>query len=323
MRKSRVIATILALVVMSMGLASCSLFMVNTNENVVESPVVEKTVEINYPLEVKDSDGKMITLEAVPEKVISLGPNMTELVYALGQGDRLVGVTTYCDYPEEALEVEKIGSLQEPDFEKIAELAPDLVLASTHVGEETMKKLEELKIPTLTLYDERNLEGLHEIILTLGDALNCPTEAQALAEDCFTRIDAVRSAVNEEARPSLYYVVGFGEYGDFTAGGDTFVNDIIEAAGAKNIAADIEGWSYSIEKLIEEDPDMIVIPAWAEESFGKEAPYSDLTAVKEGRVFTIDNNMIDRQCHRNADAVEALAELVAEVIAPESVKPAA
>ena len=98
-----------------------------------------------YPLTMTDTAGREVTLEAEPEKIVSLGPNMTELVFALEAGERLVGRTKYCNYPEEALEVQEIGTLQDPNFELITELAPDLVLASTHVSDDTLAKLDELK----------------------------------------------------------------------------------------------------------------------------------------------------------------------------------
>ena len=109
--------------------------------------------------------------------------------------------------------------------------------------------------------------------------------------------------------PKVYYVVSFGDMGDFTCGGDTFIHEIITAAGGDNIAKDVTGWSYTQEKLIEADPDIIIIPEWAESSFSTTAPYSDLRAVKEGHVYAINTDALDRQGPRNADAVEMLAKL--------------
>lgn len=270
--------------------------------------------KINFPLTFEDTSGREVTLQQPAQKIISLGPNMTELVFALGAGDRLVGRTSYCDYPEEALEVEEVGTLMEPDLEKITELEPDLVLASTHVDDDTLNKLTELEIPVLMLYDQQDLYGLARIIRLLGQALDMPEEAQKLEDDVFKKIyeAQVRASGLNDPRPTIYYVVGFGESGDFTAGGDTFINDIIAAGGGVNAAQDLVGWSFSQEKLVEIDPDIIIIPAWAEESFGKEAPYSELTAVKEGHVYTVDNNIFDRQGPRNAEAVEFVLELVEE-----------
>lgn len=269
----------------------------------------EEDLITNYPLTMTDTAEREVVLPAEPVKIISLGPNMTELVFALGVGDRLVGRTSYCDYPEEALEVQDIGTLYEPNFELITELGPDLVIASTHVSEDTLQKLNELEIPVLMLYDEEHLSGLQGVIQKLGLALNLQEEAAKLSEEIFDRIYKAPDL------PVVYYVVGFGEYGDFTAGGRTFINDIIEAAGGKNAAHNLQGWQYSIEQLLEADPDIILVPTWAGESFGQEAPYSELSAVKEGRVYPVDENLFVRQGPRNADAVELLAQIIQEYLA--------
>lgn len=331
--KSKVLLLTSLLLIMSFMMSACSIILkppMNEEGNAVETQSVqsekasddaesaETLAATSYPLTIKDSADREVTLPAEVKSIVSLGPNMTELVFALGAQDRLKGRTDYCDYPEEVKDIPSIGTLMKPDLEKIAEIKPDLVLASTHVSDETLAKLDELGLPTLMLYDSEHLDGLYDIILTLGHALNLNDKAAALEKSVRERIEAVKAAAPEQ-RPRVYYVVGFGESGDFTAGGKTFVNGIIEAAGGDNIAKDIEGWEYSSEKLIEEDPDVIIIPSWAAEgdgAFGKTAPYNELTAVKEGRVFAVDNNEIDRQGPRNADAVEKLAELFAKVAAP-------
>lgn len=264
----------------------------------------------SYPLTITDSLGREVEISAQPQRVISLGPNMTELMYALEADDRLVGRTDYCDYPEDAVAIDSIGTLMEPNLELIAELAPDLVIASTHVSEEIIDKLDELKIPVVMFYDEEHLSGLSQIILDLGHILNVNTEAKLLEHSCSSRIQRAARQVERLDAPTLYYVVGFGEYGEFTAGGNTFINDILETGGAKNVAEELEGWNYSLEALIESDPDIILLPAWAADSFGQEAPYSELTAVKNGNIVVVDDNLFSRQGPRNADAVELIAKIV-------------
>lgn len=284
---------------------------------VAESKVEETSAETSAAaaqsgaeITVKDSQDREVTFAEAPKTVISMGPNMTELLYALGLEDRLVGNTTYCDYPEAAQKVEKIGTLMEPDFEKIAELKPALALCSTHISDETVAKLDELKIQALCLYDSENLEGLKGIITTVGKVFQVEDAAQKLNESVFSRIDAIRNKTKDMDKVSCYYVVGFGESGDYTAGGNTFINGILEAAGAENIAKDVEGWKYSVEQLVEKDPQVILVPNWAADTFGKEAPYDQLTAVKEGRVFPVDDNLFSRQGPRNADAVELVDQLI-------------
>jgi iron complex transport system substrate-binding protein len=265
--------------------------------------------QTEYPVEITDSYGDVITLEAEPERVVSVAPNLTELMYKLGASDKLVGRSDYCDYPEEVSEIESVGSLRTPDIEKIISLEPDVVIVSTHFDEENTKKLEEVGIPVITLYEEHDVEGVYDMITILGTAINRNSEAAQCVSEMKNTIKEVVNAVEEVERPSVYYVVGYGEYGDYTAGGDTFVGGLIELAGGDNIAKDVSGWSITLEEIVEADPSIIVISEDMKEGFMSDSNYENLTAVKEGCVYTIDTNLLDRQGYRNAQGVKALAEI--------------
>lgn len=267
------------------------------------------TAETVYPVTVTGSDGAELTIEAEPEKVISLGPNITEILYAIGAGDKLKARTDYCDYPESVSSVESIGSLQEPDLEKIISLEPDLVVASTHVSDDMKTQLEAAKIPVLYLYEEHEISGVLTMIATLGSAVNRNAQAQAVTEEMQEKMSRAAEAVEGLEPVSVYYVVGFGET-EYTAGGDTFINGILTAAGGKNIAADISGWEYSTESLLEADPEVILMADYNYDAFTTTEPYSQLSAVKNGTVYKIDTNMLDRQCPRNADAILEIAGLL-------------
>lgn len=262
-----------------------------------------------YPVELTDSYGDVVTLAYEPEKIVSVAPNLTELIYKLDAADRLVGRSEYCDYPDEVLDVETVGSMNTPDIEKIISLEPDLVIVSTHFSEENAAKLEELNIPVLALYEEHDVTGVYEMIDTLGTAINKNTEAADCISEMQDTIATVTTAVEGLEAPSVYYVVGYGEYGDYTAGGDTFVGGLIELAGGDNIAKDVSGWSITLEEIVEADPSIIIISEDGKEGFLSDANYAELTAVKEGNVYTIDINMLDRQGYRNAEGVKALAEI--------------
>jgi iron complex transport system substrate-binding protein len=230
-------------------------------------------------------------------------------MYKLDAGDKLVGRSDYCDYPEEVSEIESVGNLTTPDIEKIVSLEPDVVIVSTHFDEENTKKLEELGIPVITLYEENDVTGVYDMITTLGTAINKNNEAKECVSQMQATIQEVTDAVEGEEKPSVYYVVGFGEYGDYTAGGDTFIGGLIELAGGDNIAKDVSGWNITLEEIVEADPSIIVISEYSKEAFMSDSNYADLTAVKEGNVYTIDTNMLDRQGYRNAEGVRALAEI--------------
>jgi iron complex transport system substrate-binding protein len=119
----------------------------------------------------------------------------------------------------------------------------------------------------------------------------------------------VSDTVEGLSKPTVYYAVSYGEYGDYTAGGDTFVNKMISLAGGVNIAEDVSGWSYSLEKLVEQDPDIILVNQYMLEDFLATPPYNELSAVLNGRVYGINSDLIEHQGYRNAEGVAVLAEI--------------
>lgn len=278
----------------------------DTQTATIENVLAEQTV---YPIEITDSYGDVVTLEYEPEKVVSVAPNLTELMYELDAADKLVGRSDYCDYPQEVLDVESVGSLYTPDIEKIISMEPDLVIVSTHFDEENAKKLEDLDIPVLALYEEHDVTGVYDMIDILGKAVNRNTEAAECISRMQDTIGEVRALVEEVETPSVYYVVGFGEYGDYTAGGDTFIGGLIELAGGYNIAKEVRGWNITLEEIIEADPSIIITSEYDRENFMSDERYADLTAVKEEKVYAIDTNMLDRQGYRNAEGIKVLAEI--------------
>ena len=266
--------------------------------------------DVTYPLTIDNGDGEELVLEAEPQKVVSVSPSLTEILCDLGAGDKLIGRSDYCNYPEEVMDIESVGVIYGADIEKILSLEPDLVLASAHFSDESLAQLKDAGVKVLYLYDESTVDGVPNIILTMGTVFNREQEAFDLAMNMASRISGAASLVADVEPVPVYYVVGYGEYGDYTATGDTYINDMLVLAGAENIAADAEGWSYSVETLLEKDPEYIIVPAYAYDDFIAAEPYTELTAVKEGRVYAINNDMLDRQIPRNADAIVEIANLL-------------
>lgn len=279
------------------------------NAGGAESTVDDVSVagETVYPLDITDSTGNVVTIGSEPQKVVSVAPNLTELMYDINAGDKLVGRSEYCDYPAEVSEIETVGNMQTPDIEKIISLDPDVVIVSMLFDDESTKKLDDLGIKVVTLYEEKSVAGVYDLISTLGAIMNRNSEAEACVADMKEMISSVEVAVSGLEAPTVYYVVGYGEYGDYTAGGDTYVGGMIEMAGGDNIAKDISGWTITLEEIVEADPEIIIISEWMKDDFVNSPNYSVLTAVKEGHVYTIDTNILDRQCYRNAEGIKALA----------------
>ncbi len=275
----------------------------------VENVNEESTV---YPLTIEDSFGNTVILEKKPERIVSVAPSLTETVFALGAEELLVGRTDYCDYPVETAGVESVGTLKEPNIEKIVELETDLVIASTHFSDDVYEKLKEIGIQVIVLNPNDSFEGVFSVIDAIGSITDAGSEAENLIEDMKVSIEDVKSKVNGLEAPSVYYVVGYGEFGDYTAGGGTFISEMIKLANGNNIADDVEGWSYSIEKIVEHDPDLLIVSKYYDAKQGviEANGYKELTAVADGHVFEIDNNLIDRQGPRLAEGFEALARII-------------
>ena len=272
----------------------------------IQSPGITKGITI------VDSFDRSVTIEKTVMRVVSAAPSVTETIFALGKGDLLKGRTDYCDYPAEARNIPSIGSLREPDIEAIAELEPDIVIASTHFTKESLDKLTALSIPVVVLADQDSFEGAYHTIENISKIVGAGIEGQQLVESMETTVKSVLEAVKGKDKPSVYYVIGFGEYGDFTAGGDTFINQIITMAGGNNIASDIKGWSFSLEQIVDSDPDILVCSKFwdAKDAIMATNGYRDLRAVQTGNLFEIDNNMLDRQGPRLAEGLKALAEII-------------
>lgn len=300
---------ILLLAVFALGITGCGNTAGNENKSSVDSTSSVTEGETKYPVTITDSFGTEITLEKEPQKVISIAPNITEMMFDIKAEDKLVGRTDYCDYPEAAEKIESIGTMRTPDIEKIISLEPDLVIASTHFNEENAKKLQEAGIKTISLYEENEVTGVYTILETLGTALNKNDQAKESIDNMKKTIDEVTSAVNGLEEPTVYYVVGYGESGDFSAPENSFVGGLIKLAGGKDIVPASDSWTFSLEALLEADPDIIVLRNGEKEQFIAAEGYKELTAVKEGRVYEIDNNIIDRQGYRNAEGVLTLAEI--------------
>lgn len=282
------------------------------NANSENKQAVETSDSNGYPQKITDTYKREVTLPKEPSRVISLAPNITEIIYALGKQEKLVGRTDYCDYPESVKNVPSVGSMKEPNIEKIAQLNPDLIIASTHFQKETLKKLEELKINTVVFYGEENFEGAYETIRNIGKILGAQEKAEQTVSEMDKKVKDVMERVKGKGQPSVYYVVSYGKYGDYTAGKDTFIGQMIEMAGGKNAADDAQGWKYSVEKLVEKNPDMLICSKYFDTLNGikSTAGYKDLKAVKEGRLYEIDNNPLDRQGTRLADGLVDLAKII-------------
>ena len=259
----------------------------------------------------EDSYGRTVVIKEEPKRIISLSSSITEIAFLLGAEDKIVGVSDFCEYPPEVEKIPKVGKLLNINVETLLALHPDLVLITSHVTKEDVAKIENAGIPVFSVKAEDNIEGLFYTIDKMGEILNRQEEATTLATNYRHKIDSMQQQ-KPEATKSVYYVVGFGKTGDFTAPGNSYIHDIITLAGGRNIGEDLTTWSVNREHLFEQDPDLIFIREEDMETFCTTYPYTLLTAVKEHRVYPINSGWIDTPSPRNMLAIDYINQVIGD-----------
>lgn len=278
-----------------------------------ETPAAETVAQtVAFPLTLTDASGKEVTFDKAAESVVSLSPSTTEMVFALGKGALLKGRTDYCDYPNEALSVPSMGSIMEPNLEAIVAAKPDVVFISGMFSDEVKTKMEGLGLKVFDISSHDSFDGVYTALDHAGQILSAKEASDKLVADMKATVADVQEKVKGAEAKSAYYVVGYGESGDYTAGKGTFIDQMITMAGGVNAAGDVEGWSYSLEKLIEKNPDYLICRNNGDDKKGISAAngYKDLTAVKEGRLIEIDSDLLDIQGPRSAEGVLMLAKIL-------------
>ncbi|MCM1566521.1 MULTISPECIES: cobalamin-binding protein [unclassified Dehalobacter] len=255
-----------------------------------------------------DTLGREITIDKYPQKIISLAPAITEILFAIGLDQEIIGVSEYCDYPEQALTKEKMGGFKDPNVEMIVAADPDMVFISAGVQEDVITKLEELGT-TVVVLDADTIDQVISNIELAGSLTGKEAEATALNANMRTRVENITSKVKGLAKPSVFVEIWDDPL--MSAGSTSFVNNIIEVAGGVNIAADNTEryYNYSMENLLQADPDYYIINTHAHTpaDIQNRAGYKVLSAVKNNRVFAIDDNLISRAGPRVIEGLEQMA----------------
>lgn len=270
-------------------------------------PGTEAPVTAAFPVTVTDDAGRDVTIEAKPERIVSLAPANTEIVAELGALDRLVGVTTYCDYPAEVAEIEKIGDFMQPNLEAIAALDPDLVLVTTGVQSEVIGQLEALGASVVAI-DPQTLDALYISIGTAGAAIGEPDAADAVVESMRIQIGEIGEKV--EGAPVRCFLE-IAQDPLFTVGSGTLLNDLIEHAGGENVVAEDGYVAYSVEQLIAANPEVYLATKGSmsnpSDITGRPG-YENLSAVASGRVYLLDDNLVSRPGPRVVEGIRQIAE---------------
>jgi len=260
---------------------------------------------------------RLICFNETPERIISLAPSNTEILFALGLGDKVVGVTDWCDYPPEALEKEKVGGPWTPDVEKILALQPDLILASDTNPFDIITNLEGLGLTVFGI-KSIDLDDVQNDIRTVGEITDKEVEAQVLTSEMAVGIQAVTNQTEElEERPRVFYIVGH-EPSLWTAGSGTFIHELIEKGGGVNTCQNITGYSeISIEYVLARDPEIIITSEWSYDWAINATELASTNASQSGRIYTCDDDLVQRPGPRLVKGLEWFAHYIQPDIFPD------
>lgn len=263
-------------------------------------------------LTVTDDTGATVTLHGVPERIVSLAPANTEILFALGLGDKVVGVTDYCNYPPEAMTKPSIGGYSTVSVEKVIALKPDLILADYGNGADVVNRLKGLN-QTVIVLNPPDVTGILNDIVMVGHATGTDDNATALVSSLRSRIAAVeKNASALPVHPSIAHVVWNDPL--YVSGNGTYQDQVITIAGGTNTFADKQYWAtVGIEEFVAANPDIIIVNSGAGMGGGEDAialamenesQFANVAAIKNHHVYVVDSDIMDRGGPRIVDALE-------------------
>jgi len=269
-----------------------------------------------FPLTLTDDLGREVTVETKPQRIVSLAPSNTEILFAVGAGEQVAGVTTYCNYPQEAQTREQIGgfSAETMSVEKIVALEPDLVLSTGKLHETVVEALEQVG-GTVYAVDAETFDQVYASIEVIGQMAGYNEQATNLVAQMKERVAAVESVVAEiphEERPTVFWETWDDPL--MTAGPTTFAGQMIEKGGGVNLFADVTKRyaQISIEEVLQRNPDVIMGPdshgeALTADQVATRPGWETVKAVQDGRIYVINGDITSRAGPRIVDGLEMIA----------------
>lgn len=264
------------------------------------------------PIQVTDDLGKVLTLDKTPQKIVSLAPSVTEILFAIGAGGKVVGVQDFSNYPPEAASLPKVGGFP-LNYELIASLQPDLCIGADITSPDDIAKLEGLGLKVIVV-NRTDLEGIFTNIELVGKAVGMEKSANDLAASLRAELKALRERLQTATtKPRVFVELDETLY---TVAPGSFIHPLIEMAGGANIAADSTNPypQFSAEQIIAKDPQVIIL---ADAAYGVTAEqvkarpgWEAITAVKNGAVYPIDGDIISRPGPRILQGLQALVALI-------------
>lgn len=303
----------------------------NGNENVDDVPQNEDATseetqteesgeESTYPLTLTDATGTEIAIEKEPERIVSLIPSNTEITFALDQEDKVVGVSDHDNYPEEVLEIDKIGGM-EFNVEMIISLQPDVVLAhesGVEAAQEAFEQLKDAGINVFVVADATDIDATYETIETIGQVTNATEEAEQIVTEMkegFAEIEELTSEIAEEDRESVFFEISPSP-DIFTAGQNTFLDELLQIINAENASGEHDGWvALDPEAIVELNPEVIITTYgdYIEDPIGEVTSrdgFDVINAVANERIYDVDSDMVSRPGPRLVDGAREVAKAV-------------
>ncbi|MBN2045252.1 MAG: ABC transporter substrate-binding protein [Anaerolineales bacterium] len=291
--------------------------------NNAANQLAEEPAEDEEPapaIEVVDSLGETLVLTAPAQRIISLAPSITEILFAIGAGDQVVGREDFANYPEEVVALPSIGGTWgELNVEAMLALEPDLILAAPLTTQEQVASMTDVGLNVFLMPNPTTMEGMYDLLRTAAKITGHEEETEDLIADLITRVDAVTAVVAEaETTPVVFYELdGTSDpAAPWTTGPGTFIDTLITMAGGKNVSGDLDGaWvQISAEELISRNPDVIILgdAIWGVtvESVGQRAGWEAIHAVSAGTVYPFNDDLASRPGPRLVDGLEELARLI-------------
>lgn len=313
------LSALLALCLM-LSLTACAASTPASTEPVSQEATLSDTIpqETTASVTITDMKGRQITLDEPAQRIVALTPSDCEILFAIGAGDTLVGRGKYCDYPAEVLDVPAVESGANTNIEQIIALEPDVLLMSDMAQtQEQIAQLEEAGIHVV-VSEATDIAGVYTAIEMIGALMGKSENASAVIDSMKATFDSVQENSTGDGSQTIYFEVSPLQYGLWTAGANTFMDEIATMLGLTNCFADVDGWGeISEEQLLERNPDFIVTITMyygegptPEEEILSRAGWENVTAVQNGAILNLQNNELSRPAPRLADGAQMLFDFV-------------
>ena len=261
------------------------------------------------PATFTDGVGRTISLEKTPEKIVSLSPAHTEILFALGLGDKVIGVSNWCNKPEEALDKEKVGDAFSLDKEKLVSLQPDIVFIPGSKDSPQVKEIEDLGIPVY-VSNPASVSEVFDEIKRVAEVTGVKDKGQQLADELQNELDGVKQKL-EAYEGNKVKVLVLVDPELWTVGPGSFIDEVVALAGGENAMADVDMQylQVSMEEVLSRDPDVILVTVPEDQcaALAERPGWTDLRAVKEGRVYYVDGDLVSRPGPNIVEAIKEVA----------------